>query len=391
MSAAIPHSGNTPFEDSMLDSCAATDTAVVDADEAGIECPEADREWTGARCEKCDARLVSDVVSICRHCGWYGSLGQFVEVDPDWEVAAEPAAATTEPAPRPSHLQTWIQLLPRWSWVVIASVLALIVESVVARFAVADNARTTWSICQLTIGLLAAVGCHIYNFLVLSAEDADVGMLDLLMRPVRLWVRAVQQLPTRLWAFDGMISGLAAALLSVLVIGALPYERLLDWGFKEPPKRDLMGAVMDQAKKFDNGEGDGDLEKSINDFAGKEGPQEDDKPKKEAAKPKQSADCVILGFQLDRDAHVTLLVLGAVNGGKLVYAGSVRPALSEEEAKELSETLQAIEAPRPIIKVDYSARWVQPTLTCRVKFRERSKSGQLRDMEWSKLLGNISH
>ena len=74
-------------DDSMLDSYAATGTAVL---EPGDGASATDVEWTGARCEKCDARLVSDVVSICRQCGWYASLGQFVEVDPNWEIDSEP-------------------------------------------------------------------------------------------------------------------------------------------------------------------------------------------------------------------------------------------------------------------------------------------------------------
>ncbi len=148
----------------------ATEAAVL---EPGDGVSTANVEWTGARCEKCEARLVSDVVNICRRCGWYASLGQFVEVDPDWEIDSE--SATVESAPRPSHLQVWLGLLPRWAWVIIASVFVLIVESVVARFATpADSwVRTTWSLSQLTIGLVAAFGCHVFNFLVLAADDAE--------------------------------------------------------------------------------------------------------------------------------------------------------------------------------------------------------------------------
>src|SRR3954451_7195946 len=119
-------------EGSMLDSCAETGTAVL---EPGDGVGASNAEWTGPRCEKCEARLVSDVVSICRQCGWYASLGQFVEVDPDWEIESEPTSGAVEVAPRPTHLQVWLGLLPRWTWAIIASVLFVGVESVVARFA----------------------------------------------------------------------------------------------------------------------------------------------------------------------------------------------------------------------------------------------------------------
>jgi hypothetical protein len=373
---------------SLLDSSVAG-TAVLepgDGADAGIA------EWTGARCEKCEARLVSDVVSICRHCGWYASLGQFVEVDPEWEIDLEPeAAAEAEAAPRPSHLQVWLGLLPRWSWVIIASVLFLAMESVVVRFVTPADSwiRTTWSLSQLTIGLLAAFGCHIFNFLIIVGDDAEVGLLDLLLKPLKLWGRSIQNLPLRLWVVNAAVSGLAAAALSLLVIGGIPYDRLWDWGVKQPPKQDLMAAVMNQVQKLDDGKGSDDLEKSIGDFAGKKGDELTDKPKVDPPKPQQNADCVILGYVLDRDGRVAMLVLGTASSGQLVYAGNVAPKLADDEMKGLAESLKSIESGRPIIRIEYEATWVQPKYTCRVSFGQRTKSGRLHDIEWSKLLGSI--
>jgi hypothetical protein len=55
------------LEDSLLDSYATTGPAVL---EPGDDSNTATGEWTGARCEKCNASLASDVVSVCRRCGW---------------------------------------------------------------------------------------------------------------------------------------------------------------------------------------------------------------------------------------------------------------------------------------------------------------------------------
>jgi hypothetical protein len=372
---------------SMLDSYGETGTAVLEPSD-DVDATEA--EWTGARCEKCDARLVSDVVSICRHCGWYASLGQYVEIDPDWEIESEPESVTAEVAPQRSHLQVWLDLLPRWSWAIIASVCFVVIESVAARFATpADSwTRTTWSLSQLALGLFAACGCHIFNFLTIVADDAEVGMLDLLLKPLKLWGRAIENLPTRLRVVNTAISGLTAAVLSVLVIGGIPYDRLWDWGLKQPAKQDLMGAVMEQVQKAD-GKGDEDLEKSINDFAGKKGDEANDKPKADPPKPKKNADCVILGYVLDRDGRLSSLVLGTVDASHLVYAGNVTPNLPEDGMKQLLATLKAIVSQRPLIHVDYEATWVQPKLTCRVNFGEKSNTGRLHNIEWDSLLGSI--
>ena len=47
--------------------------------------------------------------------------------------------------------------------------------------------------------MLTFISCHIFNFVVLAAEDADFGVMDLLLKPLKLWIRAVRELPKRLW------------------------------------------------------------------------------------------------------------------------------------------------------------------------------------------------
>jgi hypothetical protein len=331
---------------------------------------------------------MSDVVSICRRCGWYASLGAFVELDPDWETDLEPAT-TAAPAPRPLNLRDWIKLVPRWGWIIIASVLFVMAESIVARLVTPAGSwvRTAWSLGQLTIGALAVAGCHIFNFLVLAADDADVGLLDLLLKPLKLWTRAIQNLPERLWVADAAASGLVATVLSLAVIGGISYDRLWDWGFTQPVKRDLMGAVMNRVKQLDSGNGNDDLEGAIGDFAGSQdatGTQKAQPPK-----PKSSADCVIIGFVIDRDGRLSTLLLGTANGGRLIYAGNVTPKMSNDDLNMLAAKLNAIRARQAILAIQAEAIWVQPKYTCRVSFGERTKSGTLRDIEWGQMLGNI--
>ncbi len=246
---------------------------------------------------------------------------------------------------------------------------------------------------QLAVGLIAAVGCHIFNFLFLAAEDADFGVLDVLLKPVKLWLRAIHQLPTRLWAVDTAACGLVAAVMSLVVIGGIPYDRLWDWGFKEPPKQNLMGAVMNRVKELDTGEQSDDLEKSISDFAGDKGVEPNDKPKEspkgEPDKAKEKADCVILGYELDRDGKVSSLLLGTAHRGDLVIAGWVTPNLSDNESKQLGRMLTAIQTQRPFIRTQEQANWVQAKFTCRVSFSKQSKDGRLHQIQWEKMLGSI--
>ncbi len=350
---------------------------------------EAESEWNGPRCEKCEAPLKSDVVTICRNCGWYASLGTFVEVDKSYEIFAEDAPVAAR-EPQKSHLRVWLDLLPRWSWVVIASCMAVIVESIVVRLATPSEIgglRTAWSLTQLMVGVLGFICCHIFNFMVLAANDSDFGVLDLLLKPVKLWMRAVQELPTRLWVSNLAACSIVAAVMSLVVIGAIPYERFWDWGFEEPTKQDLLGAVANRVRKLDNGNGADNLEDAVGDLAGTADGLTGFEPP--PPKPRHKADCVILGYQTDNDGRLDSLVLGTNYLGKLVFAGRVTPKMSGPELSKFFKSLERAKTHQPLINIQSdSATWVKPQFTCRVTYTEREK-GRLLEIEWGRLLSGI--
>jgi ATP dependent DNA ligase C terminal region len=371
--------------DGQFDSALAVmEPASDDADQA---------EQLGPMCEKCEAPLKSDGVTICRSCGWYPSLGICVEVDPDWETENE-TSDCSQAEPRTSHLEVWLNLLPRWAWIIIASVAGVVVESIVGRLitpAEMGGLRTTWSLTQLGVGMFVFAICHIFNFLTLIASDSSVGFLDILSRPLKLWMRTAERLPQRLRLVNTAACSLTAALMSVLVIGALPYERLWDWGFEPPVKQNLMGAVMNQAKKLESGKGADNLEDAVGDFAGSQNLEPAELPTAPPEKPRERADCVILGYETNRDGQLTTLVVGSAHRGKLVFAGKVHPELDEAELSDLLANLESIKSNTPFLPMQSdSAVWVQPKYTCRVSYSEKARGGQLREMKWDRLGGTMS-
>ncbi len=105
-------------------------------DFAGIEANE-------AVCEKCGAPWGAEKVQVCRSCGWYPSFGTFVEVDPAWDAHSNPSDTDGDTKPDISHLQVWIDLLPRWAWLLIGVHLALLIGSVAVRILIPlGDART---------------------------------------------------------------------------------------------------------------------------------------------------------------------------------------------------------------------------------------------------------
>jgi hypothetical protein len=384
---------NTPFSSydassSEFDATHSGGTATLDPCDA----PEAtgNSDWTGSRCEKCDAPMKSDVVTVCRHCGWYASLGTYVEVDREYEVFGDHAEA--EAKPQPSHLEVWRNLLPRWSWILIGTSAFLIVESVAVRLATpADSwVRTIWSLTQLGCGVLAFLGSQVINLLVRAADDPDVGMLDIVLRPLKLWSRSCRELPKRLWVANGALNGYLALSLSLYVIGGISYDQFWNWGFKEPPKQNLMGAVMAQAAKVQDN-GNKDLEGAIGDLAGQANFDGDGKKampeSKPAEKPRQKTDCVILGYHADKDGNVMSIVLGTALDGKLVFACSVTPKLEGKELADFTKALASARTDQPFLDVQSDAIWVRPKFSCRVSYVQQDEKGRLSEAEWVTLLG----
>jgi len=369
----------------LFDEDSSTSTDSSDVDNATIELAAS---WNGPRCEKCEAPMKSDAVAVCRRCGWYARLNQFVEVDQDWETYDDEGEQKAEVA-KPSHVAVWLNLLPQWAWVVIATVAAVVAESVVARVVTPSGSafRTAWSLTQLVVGLLVFAGCHLLTFLFAVADDADTGALDIILKPLKLWFKQFAKLPARLWLTDSAAAGLTAALMSVVVIGGLPYERLWDWGFKQPPKQNLMGAMMSQMQKA-KGEGADNLEDAVNDFAGTQNLDENSKPAP-PPKPRFTTDCVILGYRVDARGRLSSVILGTAYRRELVFAGVVTPKLSDSGESELLATFEANQSDQPFLPIQATAIWLKPNFTCRVTYAKRSESGRLLDPQWEKLMGGV--
>jgi hypothetical protein len=336
--------------------------------------------------------MKSDVVSICRRCGWYASLGRYVEVDQSWETYSDEAEKSA-PAPAPSHLEVWAKLLPKWAWVIIGTVAAVALESVAVRLLTAEggSARTAWSITQLVIGFLVFFGCHVFNFLMVASEDPDFGALDLVLRPFRVWMRTIHKLPKRLVVTDGAAAGLTAALMSIVMIGGLPYERFWDWGFKQPPKQNLLGAVASQIQKVE-GRGADNLEDAVSDFASKQNLDDDKKgktPPPQPPKPRLEVDCVILGYRVDSEGRLLGLLLGTAQNDKLVYACTVSPNFDLEEAQDLVDKLSQIRTNQPYLASQAGALWVKPVYACRVSCEKQEVDGRLLRAAWKEFLGKL--
>ena len=335
-------------------------------------------------CDKCGASINSHDALVCRKCGWYASINSFVELDQEWEA---------EPDSQPEESESF--KMPSWAWTMIACVVAVIGESIAARVLTDEGSaeRTLWSVTQLFAGFSLLSVCHFTAFILLMREVTDAGLLDILLKPVKPWILRVHELPSYQWICHLGMSSLVAVLMSLVVIGGIPYEKLLDWGTKKPVKKDLMGAIMDQAKNIEGEEKP--LEEAVQDFAGKQDVSDKvKKPKPKAAPPKgrQDEDCLIIGYRANSEGLVYQLLLAGENFGKLQYVGEVTPQLSVKELRDLGQQLAAHRAYEPFVKmqIDAGVVYLKPKFACRVSYAKKGKKGGLIDIKLESLLGEIA-
>ena len=341
--------------------------------------------FSGPCCEKCNAPISSHEAIACRQCGWYASIGSFVEIDQNWEAATDPKLAATA-----STEQTEV---PKWAWILMGCIAGVIIESVAARLLTpaVSAARTTWSVTQLFGGSACFAVCHSIAFALLMKASTETNLTDIFLHPLQSWAQLLRELPRRQWVCCIGFSGLTAAAMSIVVIGGLPYERLIDWGTKPPPKLKLLGAIMSQADGA-AAEDDKNLEEAVGDLAGKAELDEDGKKKKKKVAPKKRPkdDCVILGYQTTGDGLIYSLLLGGEHYGRLVYAGKVSPNLPTEENLELAKQLAEIKSRKPFVKVPIDqAHWVTPQFILRVSYKRKGKQGGLYDTKLEDLVGVV--
>jgi len=220
-------------------------------------------------------------------------------------------------------------------------------------------------------------------------NEADIKLMDYILRPIKSWAMIFRDLPKRSWACYCGISGLTAVIMAILVIGGIPYERLLDWNVKEKAKFNLMGAIMEQAQN-NAAEDEKSLEEAIGDFAGQAG-LDDEKKKKASAKPRLKEDCIIVGYMANQSGEIRTLLLAAEHFAKLKYAGNVRASdLPPDELQSLTAKLAAIKTRKPFVKKSIDgATWVKPKYLCRISYRRRGKQGGLFGAKLEDLLGEV--
>lgn len=327
-------------------------------------------------CQQCGTTEEWGSSSWCPKCGYYPVLGEHagvvrhdIEEDQDEEIE-----------------------FPYWMIVLGIGVLALIGASLVARFAISNEAgsRTLWSLSQLGLGFLGLMVAQIVAGLTAAFKSPEFSPLDIVMKPLAVWKSCVDKLPEKAWIIYLGGWSLTAVMGAVVIIGSIPYSAVFDdWGFKKRAEVNLVQEIVSQART-NRGEGEEDLEGAMKDFVGKAEGEIEEEPVPEEVVQRENADCVVMGYT-KLDGEIDRLHLATMFKSKLTYVGSIKfSTLPASEQSGLRERMLHYRQSSPITKANVArATWLKPVIMCRISYEKQGKKGMMEKIEFSEMMADL--
>ncbi len=350
----------------------------------------------GITCEHCGEVRRDTSTPWCGHCGFHPSMGCCVELcDTDREKSEEEKEKTAEQPSAAAGLACMFRAIPSWVWKIGVGLAIVAVISLAPRYFTSPgtSARTTWALSQLVITISMVGAAHVMSFLHALPEGEKLGIMDLLLSPMSVWGSTIRDMRATGagWYRAGLLSwGTLGKIITLTVVGGIPYDMMWDWGIEEPPKNNLIGAVADAARAGSpDTDGLADAVDNVDESA--ESLKETPKPVEKKQKRRETVDCLVIGYtyrSIDGKA-INALLLATEIKGKLRYVGKVEQGFTVDELDDIHTRLKQIPRPRPLVACGVAAKWVQPVVTCRVSCTDFRKSKRLSDTKFEKLLGEI--
>lgn len=352
----------------------------------GLKVDSADAQKQG--CPRCGSLEPWGAASWCPSCGFY----------PAFDKLPEDAAANPHVQEKAEEKKTLWQRMPRWVYVLMAGEIVIFAMSLLVAL-VTDQVcfeRSVYSVVQLGIGAILFLTMQVWAF-AKAVMSENFSPVDIIAHPLDIWEPSLRKLPQGAWKVWLAAWGLTAVICSVVIVGGIRFGALFDdWGFRQRAKQNLMQKIADAARDS-AGKGAENLNDAIEDFVGeasKNVPNPDDLKKKAAEEPKQSVDCVIVGYVPSTEANGPVfkaLVLAAVRDNKLRYVGTVSEGISDKLRQDLNARMPKLHRDRPFVKSTLTAKWIQPVMACRVKFVDWSDTDQIRKPIFDEQLADLKH
>jgi hypothetical protein len=336
------------------------------------------------RCSRCSAP--DEGYTVCRACGYYAKLGEFVELDPEmegFEDEAEDKLGFT---------------IPAWFYTLAAVNLLLLIESIVVVMVLPEFTyeRLTISLLHLTVGIVLMLASHLRATFWAMMDDTEVTAVDCIAWPPRAWEAVAARLPDSSPQITMLTTGLMALLMSLIVIRSVPYGALLH-SDQPPPKYDSMLQQVVQQAKVPAKPGNMSMNEAIQSFTedaaltGATQGESDELLGSDDAQaglpqpsqaPLQTARCIVVGYlpnAANPNAIDSIVVATASrfnnSRSKFEILGTISVA-GTDYAAELMQQLQGTQQASPFVDSRLPAVWVKPRVRCEVEYREQGANRQ---------------
>lgn len=325
-------------------------------------------------CPKCGAAMPDEPMPWCRACGFYPKLGTYF--DPDESTEAE-------------HHAKPLREIPQWAYVLAGGLVFMLIASLTVRFTThpLSPLRFYWAIGQMAFGATAFIAAHMLCFMFASTEDATIGLMDPILRPINIWKPSIFALPNSLRRVATGTWGLGAVLCALL-IGGIPWERLTDWGDPAPRRKTSLVSAITNLAREDAEAGADNLEDAVKDFTGEAGDVKPEEENEDPTKRSHEAECVIVGYipsTVDPTDFVAVLVATDLKG-KLKIVAQVSDGIPDKVRESLRQQFQELKRERPFIPSQVNAVWVQPKLFCRIGFNDYTSSSKMKEPLFREML-----
>lgn len=366
----LPKTGSTP-----LPSFATHSADTIEPNQA------AETEQAGEpveRCEKCTAP--SEGFAVCRACGYYAKLGEFVEIDHEME------GFEVEKEVEPFRL-------PQWSFGMIIGPVSIIAESV--SLAMILPLGTIERLVVSILHMLAGIGIlgfvHSRATFLAMMDDTEVSMMDCLANPFKAWSAIFRHLPETKNITILFVAAWICMFSSLVILRAIPYHALFEdeWGKSEPLRSVIVEKMLAQGGEEAELPEEIELTSAIEDFAdqgaagagagegtGELGDEIEEELNDAREPPTLTARCIVIGFkQSDGEPpKVRSLVVATKNRNPLSDAkwevlGSVQVS-DEDLAQKLLARLIPQQTKKAFVESHYEANWVKPKIRCEVTYQE---------------------
>lgn len=335
-----------------------------------VEEPEQPTPTELPACPKCGSEEPWGRSSWCPSCGYFPVLGEQQAGDELFESQEDDVNDSVREA------------IPPWMWLAGGVSVFIIIESFIGGIMLDDESPylALWSLLQIGLGVVVLGIAQITSFLFAVRVSGTFGPMDIIMKPIEIWRPTIHALPNTANRICLAIWGPVAIACSFGLLGGVNLESLWknDWGVKKRAKRNLVQAIVSEARK-ERAE-DGSLEDAMKGLTGED----------EAEQKMKKTDCLVLGYTANEAGEFRTLLLAAAPRRKLQYVGSIGSnQLTPEQRREIDRRMRLTpkrQTPFAGIHAPYAGVWLEPVVMCRIEHKDWSSTGILLKSKFMELL-----